>query len=734
MDLKLIRRRAGTALLVSALVLAVIGLILLVQITRSSTEFGQIYQAILLVNTLGAAVLLILIGGNLVRLFREYSAKKPGSRLKASLVGAITALVIAPMTIVYIYSMQFLNEGVDSFFDVNVEHGLGDALELSRTALDLRMRDNLERTRRLNDVLFSIADGEIYKFLTNLRLESGASELSVFAGSTRIIATSSGSDVAQIPMLPSDEMMFRLRRDKYYVGLEIDSDSDYLVRTATLLAGHSGREMRVLQAVYPLPPRMAPLATSVQQTVARYSELEFMREPLKSSYILTLSLVVLVSLLLAVSGAFFFARRVTAPVQSLIAGTQAVAAGNLDTRLPAGRHDEIGFLVDSFNDMIERLDTARSEARRSEQQVENERANLEVILARLSTGVISLERNMTIRTANESAGLLLNEEFRGLEGQSIFRLAEQNELLQQFVTACQERFEKGETEWREQIRLLVEGSGRTLVCACTELPGSFGVSDGFVIVFDDVTELLQAQRDAAWGEVARRLAHEIKNPLTPIKLSAERIRHKYLGSMSDESAQLLDRATSTIVQQVEAMRDMVNAFSEYARAPQINLSILNINELINQVADLYPAQSNQPRLLLNLSKQIPEVRVDAVRMRQVLHNLIRNSLEALEGVTNGEVTLTTKMVESSGVPRLAIVVHDNGPGFSEADQEKVFEPYVTSKSKGTGLGLAIVKKLVEEHDGDVSIDSKPAAGATVTITLPLNTDLDQDPGLKRKSA
>jgi nitrogen fixation/metabolism regulation signal transduction histidine kinase len=734
MGTRIIRRRTSNLLLLVALVLAVTGLILLGQITSSAADFGRLYQVILLVNTVGAAVLLILIGVNLVRLFREYSANEPGSRLKARMVGAITVLVVAPMAVVYFYSVQFLNEGVDSWFDVQVEQGLDDALKLSRAAIDLRMRDNLKQVRKVSDALLGVSDEDMFSYLSALRADSDASEISVFAGGSRIIATSSTTFTAEIPMLPSEEMLYRLRRDQYYVGLEPLADNAYLVRAGALLPGRSGREIRVLQALFPLSQRMGSLAGSVQQTVSRYSELSFMREPIKFSYILTLSLVVLVSLLLAVSGAFYFARRMTAPVQGLIAGTQAVAKGNFDTRLPAGRQDEIGFLVDSFNDMIERLDSARSEARHSEQQVENERANLEVILANLSTGVIALERNMTLRTANASASLLLHEEFRGQEGQSVLRLAEGNEVLQQFVTVFQQHLEKGKTEWREQINLRADSGSRILVSACTELPGSFRSPGGFVIVFDDVTELLQAQRDAAWGEVARRLAHEIKNPLTPIQLSAERIRHRYLDTMDAESAQLLDRATATIVQQVEAMRDMVNAFSEYARAPQINLTELNINQLIRQVADLYPAQRNQPRLILELDGQQPIISIDAVRIRQVLHNLIRNSLEALEETPDAEVCLSTRLIHSADAQLLEIAVQDNGPGCADADQEKVFEPYVTTKSKGTGLGLAIVKKLVDEHGGDVSFESKLGEGTRVTIVLPAAVVQGQGAGSKRKSA
>jgi nitrogen fixation/metabolism regulation signal transduction histidine kinase len=644
------------------------------------------------------------------------------------------------LAIVYSFSIQFLNEGIESWFDVEVEQGLADALELSRGALDLRMRDNLERTRSLADSLFSVPDEAMYEYLPRLRIDAGAREVTVFAGGYKIIATSSSTPTDQLPLLPTDEMLLSLRRSKFYVALEPRPDNQYLVRTAVLLSGRLGREIRIVQGLYPLGKNLGPLAGSVQQTVTRYTELAFLREPLKSGFILTLSIVVLMTFLIAVYGAFFFARRLTAPVQNLVAGTRAVAQGDLDTRLPTSERDEIGFLVDSFNDMIDQLSNARAEARRSEAQVENERAGIEAILAGLSTGVIALEKNLTIRTANQAAEVLLNQNFIGREGESIATLAQENPALRQIVDVVQGHLQQDVSEWREQVKLQLEGGNRVLVCACTSLPGSYRSRGGFVLVFDDITELLQAQRQAAWGEVARRLAHEIKNPLTPIQLSAERIRKKLLDAIDPASAELLDRATQTIVQQVEAMRDMVNAFSEYARAPAMNRTFLNINHLIIQVADLYPAQSHQPKIRLELGASLPDISVDAVRMRQVLHNLIRNALEALEDQDDAEVVLTTKAVRKKQRRYIQIMIRDNGPGLPADDREKIFEPYVTTKTKGTGLGLAIVKKLIEEHGGEVGIESEIDEGTSVKLLLPIeeigetNSSATGDTGVRRRSA
>jgi nitrogen fixation/metabolism regulation signal transduction histidine kinase len=739
-DFKIIRRQLATVLIIAALALAITGLALLTEITSNSENFGYLYPFILLINGAGAAVLLLLIGANLWRLFGDHRRNVPGARLKSRLVSIFVVLVLVPLVVVYLFAVQFLNEGIDSWFDVEIEQGLADALDLSRGALDLRMRDNLDRTRLLADSLYSVPDKDMYEYLPRLRIDAGARDLTVLAGGHRIIATSSSVPTDQLALLPSEEMLLSLRRNNYYVAMEPQPNDQFLVRTAVILPGRSGREIRILQGLYPLGARLGPLAGSVQKSVTRYAELSFLREPLKGGFILTLSIVVLIAFLLAVYGAFFFARRLTAPVQNLVAGTRAVAQGDLDTRLPTSERDEIGFLVDSFNDMIDQLSTARAEARRSETQVENERAGIEAILAGLSTGVIALEKNLTIRTANEAAEALLNQNFRGREGESIAVLAQENPGLKKIVDIVEGHLQLEEPEWREQVKLQLEGVSRVLVCACTSLPGSFRSRGGFVLVFDDITELLQAQREAAWGEVARRLAHEIKNPLTPIQLSAERIRKKLLDVIDPTSAELLDRATQTIVQQVEAMRDMVNAFSEYARAPAMNQTLLNINHLIIQVADLYPAQHNQPVVRLDLEESLPDISVDGARMRQVLHNLIRNALEALESQDDAEVVLSTKFVEKKQRRYIQIIVRDNGPGLPADSREKIFEPYVTTKAKGTGLGLAIVKKLVEEHGGEVGIESEVNEGTSVKLLLPVeelveaNNPVTREGSIRRQSA
>ncbi len=707
-------------LTVIGVLLWILALFLLARTTQDAEAFGRLYNWMFAVNAAGVLVLLVLIGANLMRLVNEHRQQVPGARLRARMVTMFVVLAVLPLFVVFYFAVQFLNRGIDNWFDVDVERGLTEALDLSRTTLDIRMREFLGRSNDLSRELSSIQEPDLGEELGGLRQESGALELTVVGQNSRIIATSSERPGQLVPEAPTDEVLLQIRQGSPFVSLDPD-ESGYVVRTAVAIPGRTPLdEQRVLQAIYPIPDRVSGLANSVQEAYAEYSELVYLRRPLLYSLTLTLTLVLLLALLTAVWGAFFSARRLVAPIQNLIAGTRAVAMGDFDTRLPLESRDEMGFLVHSFNEMITRLSEAREQARESEQTVENERAYLEVILGRLSTGVVSLGVDWRIRTANRAAGAILGVDLENCIGQRLPDVAQGHALLQQFIAVGEGHVLAGDYEWREQIVLSGEVGRRVLMCACSALPGESDDPAGFVVVFDDITALLQAQRDAAWGEVARRLAHEIKNPLTPIQLSAERVRRRFLDKMDPDDAQVLERATRTIVQQVEAMKSMVNAFSDYARAPDLHLQVLDLNRLISEVTELYRVREIDARLRLALDASAGAVEVDAGRLRQILHNLIRNALEAMEEWPDPVIQISTVSEEDDGVQQVRIVVEDNGPGFPSDAVEQVFDPYVTSKPKGTGLGLAIVKKLVEEHGGWIEAANRAEGGARVTIVLPTN--------------
>jgi len=710
----------GRALVVLWAAIGVGALLLLAKSVQNSSAFDRLQPWILLLNITGVVALTILLARKLWQLIRDYRDHVPGSRLTARTVSIFGALVVAPLLIVYLFSLDFLNRGIDSWFKVEVKQGLSDALVLSGAALNLRMKEYSARTEELARSLSgSSSPSDIQERIDAARRATSGIEIVLFGEHERIIAASIENPLETLPSRPPSDLVRQIRERRMYVSLEPQADGQYLIRTAAPLGDSGGKaDNRYVVAIYEVPPQLSALSEAVQRSYSQYGELAALREALKSGFRLTLTLVLLLAMLAAIYGAIFFAQRLVRPVQNLIAGTRAVGKGDFGTRLPLPSRDEMGFLVHSFNDMTKRLRRAHEEATRSQQAVERERERLSIILARLSTGVLAVDRTLTVRMANQAAGAILGTDLSAATGRALPELAATNVRLGQFVAAIAVRFAAGRDEWREQLELDGEAGRRTLMCACTPMPGE-GSDMSFVIVFDDITTLLQAQRDAAWGEVARRLAHEIKNPLTPIQLSAERMRRRFLASMTPTDAEILDRSTRTIVSQVEAMQQMVNAFSEYARAPEMKITRFNLNQLVTEVADLYRSQDPRATIRLDLDDNIEGIEADRGRIRQILNNLVTNALESLEGAASPTLEITSRL-ESGGDASYAVVtVCDNGPGFQRELLGRVFDPYVTSKPKGTGLGLAIVKKIVEEHGGRIDADNRPEGGARVRVVLPV---------------
>jgi PAS domain S-box-containing protein len=729
-----LRRGLVAVLAAVGVALWLAAVILMAKSVQNSAEFSALHVWILLINAAGLITLVVLIAGRILRLVRAWRERAIGSRLEARMVWMFGVLAMAPMFVLFYFSVEFINRGIDSWFHIEVRQGLADALSLSRAALDLRVRENLASTVRMAHELESqtfAGSNDLVRAVAQLRDQYGATELTLIGANSRILATSSDRSMSLQPAMPSmpsrptQDIAWQVRQQRSYANLEPVAGGGYLIRTvAAVRPMRAGGEGRLLQAIFPVEGRLSALADTVEAAYQQYAEKARLREPLKTSFRLTLIFVMLISTFAALYGAFWAARRLVKPIQALVKGTRAVAQGDLDTRLPLPSHDELGMLVHLFNDMTKRLGRTREEARQSQRAVEAERTNLAVILARLSTGVISLQADFTIRTLNQAAAGILGADMDNAIDKPMAEAAKGLPLFEQFVQATQAHLESGDAEWREQITLRSDSSRRTLMCACTTLPDESGKPAGYVVVFDDITALLQAQRDAAWGEVARRLAHEIKNPLTPIRLSAERLHHKLLPAMNPADAQVLERATHTIVQQVEAMKEMVNAFSEYARTPSMDVARFDLNQLVQEVTDLYRAQAVQRRLKVVLDPTLADVEADRGRVRQVLHNLIANAFEAVESRADASVAVTTERVRrdlgiAGSMDIAQIVIEDNGPGFAPEVLGRMFDPYVTTKPKGTGLGLAIVKKIVEEHGGRIDAENIASGGARVRIELPL---------------
>lgn len=720
---------SGVTPIAALFILLLASLGLLSDATHSSTTFGRMYTVLLIINGLAIVLLVGLITKNLYRLILAMRQGITGSRLTARLVVLFVVLSVTPVSVVYYFSLDFLKRGIDSWFDVRVENALNDALELSQASLGTRMRDLLRQTSRISSDLSMIPDDLAILSINDLREELGASELTLFSHQGRILASSNEDAAKLLPMRMDEAVQARLRQDNEYVGLVPLHETDLFIRVAvTVPSSDPVGKARHLQALFSVTGRMNTLANSVQAAFAQYRELIFLREPLKITFILTLSLVLLLTLLMAIWAAFFFARRLVQPISDLVTGTQSVAAGDYQTQLPvAGKKDELGFLVQSFNTMTRKIAMVTDEAKRSQQQLADQHAYLEVVLRHLSSGVMTLDIKHHLHTSNAAAGQILGVSLDSYEGFPLNKLAHEHPQILLFIDMINAHLDNQESEWREEMTFFNTTGRQVLLCRGSQLPATedTGEPGGYIIVFDDITNLVQAQRNAAWGEVARRLAHEIKNPLTPIQLSAERLRHKYLHKMKTEDAELLDRSTHTIVQQVETLKEMVKAFSDYARMPTLELKPTDLNSVIDEVLDLYRNEASECRFVVDYDTSTPMIEADDGRLRQLLHNLIKNSLEAMAGRKDSRLRITTRCMVKEACRFVELRISDNGPGIPEAVLIQLFEPYVTTKPKGSGLGLAIVKKIIEEHGGMIWAENNDAGGATIVIRLPV-TKQDQD--------
>jgi PAS domain S-box-containing protein len=691
-------------------------LILLEQSAENSATFSRWYPWILLANGLAAVALGVLLARQLLRLYSDFKHHVPGSRLTARTVGIMVALVIVPVLTVYLFSLGFLYRGIDSWFRIEIKQGLNDALVLSRSALELRQREQSRRTDSFARSISQIRGAQLQMLMDAERRSTEAGEIIVYGSNGRPIAVSDAPDAPGLPGPAPAEVLLQVTAGRNFVSLEPVAEGRYRITTAAPVPGRAGDpERRYVLINYDVPIALAGLADAVQRAYSQYGDLSVARQPVMAALGLTLSLVLLLTILAAIYGAIFSARRLTRPVQDLIAGTRAVGKGDFDTRLPLPSRDEMGFLVHSFNDMTKRLRRASAEAVASREAVERERERLQVILSHLSSGVMVIDSSLIVRSANQAAGAILGADLAEAAGHHLASIGAEHSRLAKFASELSERLAVGRREWREQLNLSGEPSACMLLWACTPLPDEGEIS-GLVIVFEDITALLTAQRSAAWGEVARRLAHEIKNPLTPIQLSAERLRRKLATGLDSEGTRLLERATHTIVQQVDAMKQMVDAFSEYARTPEMQVTHFNFNQLASEVAELYRLQDPGAQISLVLDPASTLIAADRGRMRQVLANLISNAMEAVAGVSEARIHIGIRPRPDS--QQLEIAISDNGPGFREEMLARAFEPYVTGKPRGTGLGLAIVKRIIEEHGGQIAVENLGSGGARITILLP----------------
>ncbi|OUR71199.1 two-component sensor histidine kinase [Methylophaga sp. 41_12_T18] len=719
MALALIRRlSSGTAPYFSLAFLLVILAYLLSAATQDSSRLNDLFIVIFGVGIASLLLLTAILGRSLYRLYLDYKNKREGSRLTLRLVSLFVLLILGSTTVVYGFSTHFLHRGINSWFDVKIEQALDDSLELSRAAFGIRMRTLLRQTRLMAGVLSELPDNDINHNLRELTQLSGAIEVSVWTMEGQLVTSSVETPAIIVPNKPNDAIFRQLQQQEDYIGLDPSDDGKLQLRAAVLIPKQAFlNQQRLLHVLFPVNERLSSLGKTVQEAYTDYKELNYLRKPLITIFTLTLSLIVLLTLLTSIWFAIWISRRIVKPLQELSEGTQAIAAGNYNQQFTASGHDEIGFLVRSFNQMTQRLTQARNASQRSHRLLEQQTNYLTTVLGSLSSGVITIDNKHFLRTANVASSQILGFNLQQRLESPLAKIGSQSASLKAFINLI-EQHTKSDTSWQQQLDLLQQTGPQTLMCRGTSLPND----EGWVIVFDDITSLLQAQRNAAWGEVAQRLAHEIKNPLTPIQLSAERLQYKYLPLLADDQSETLIKLTDTIVHQVEAMKEMVNDFSDYARSPGLQLACYDIGTLLREVLTLYQSNPNHQFTLLNSQDNIM-VEIDSNRFRQVLHNLLKNSIEASEekGLAV-DIVLSYHPVRHHQQQWLEITIDDHGPGIPVNMVNKLFEPYVTNKIKGTGLGLAIVKKIIDEHGGKVWAKNLESNGASIIMRLPLEED------------
>jgi nitrogen fixation/metabolism regulation signal transduction histidine kinase len=698
--------------LVLVVALAAVTLFLLATATANTTLFAQRYPTLLALNGAVAFALALLVAYQLYILRRKLRSRVFGSKLTLRLVVLFALIGILPGALIYGVSVQFLAKSIESWFEVRIDKALEGGLNLGRNALDGMLKDLTAKADSMALALAVRPGAEHLALLNTLRQQAGVQEAALYTQRGKLIAFSGNDRAGIAPDAPGPAALRKLRLQQTYAAIEaIPERGLYLRVIAPVNVVSLTDEGRALQLMQPVPEEIGREAETVQTGYREYQELLLSRRGLKRLYGITLTLTLFLALLSALAASFLLSERLSAPLNVLVEGTRAVAQGDFSQRAAEPGRDELGMLMRSFNSMTVQLAEARSQAEHKEMELAHAKAQLESILVNLSAGVLAFDEELQLRSANRSAHHILRLDCAPLVGRKLGAWDELDASLAPFSDVLRSAFNTPElNEWEQQVERDAKDGTQVLLVRGSRLPP--GAETGYVVVFDDVTHLLQAQRDAAWAEVARRLAHEIKNPLTPIQLSAERVELKLAPKLPRGDAEMLTRSTRTIVNQVAALKRMVDAFSQYARTPEPSMHELDLNALVREILTLYESISSSMRV--ELAHELPAIVGDAAQLRQVVHNLLQNAQDALVGAAEPRIVVHSEV--AGNVVRLSVT--DNGPGFPEHLMKRAFEPYVTTKPKGTGLGLVIVKKIVEEHGGEVTIANVAPQGARVTISLP----------------
>jgi len=713
-------KQYGWITLISSVLM--LSLVIMSQILQNASSFADTYSSLLFFTLAGIGVVLFVLFKALWTLRTQYKKKIPGIKITIRLTLASTLMIGIPTAIIFYFSLTFIQQGINQWFDVKTETALENASALVRLSLDNSTRDRLKLTQAIVEEKGRLLASSPAIEVNRLRMLLDAQEVALYHSNQQLIAFSSQEETTIFPEAPGDNLFQQIRQNKTYAAVETRPGltlDDQFIRVIIPFSDFDVSGSYALQVIFLIPQSMTALAESVASASAQYQELSYLKGPLITSFTLILSMVLLLTLVTAVLFTIQAVQNFTTPIRTLARGTRAVSKGDYSVKMPIKENDEFGDLTQSFNDMIQRIAQARNEIKLGHQQTEVQKLYLQAIIKNLTSGVLTLDMNLRIRTSNDVANTIFNVEFSNYIGQHFEHLLYRDDNLPQlveFFTKISSLLKQSEKPWHLQYEFASQYGQKILMIHGSTLPSMDKKIGGYVIVIDDITELVQAQLNAAWSDVARRLAHEIKNPLTPIQLSAERLQFKLDPTLDGQDKALLNRMTHTIIEQVTTMKTLVQAFSDYANTPEVLLEESNINQLITDIAAMYQDPTAKWQLTLDLMENCPMVLADKSRLRQLFHNLIKNAIEATENTIVPKIKMSTFCNDQE---QFVIQIQDNGPGIAEEAQNWIFEPYATDKPKGSGLGLAIVRKIVDEHHGQISLNSTPDTDTCFIIKFPI---------------
>ena len=701
---------------------AVIGLGFLILLAQSLSNTDLVsndtFIVLLVISIAFVVCLFLLIIFQVFKLLQSVRKEITGSKLTLRLVISFGLMVLIPVSIVYLVSVNFLTKSIESWFDVRVESALEGGLNLGQKTMDILI-DDIELKGK--SIAYAIANKPYEKredILIDLREKFSISSAVLYKSDGSISAISESNPTIKSSTISLEDI--RRVQNGYFGRIEETKNKNLLLKAFIPIFYNEKNQTidligseEILMLSQPVPESISNMAISVESVFEEYQQLRYSRNSLKIIYTLTLTIVLMLAILTSVAISFVLSRRFTRPLSLLSEATNQIAKGNYKKIIPEVGKDELGTLVKSFNSMTYQLDTATKNSKKNRKRLEEAREFLDATLTNLATSIVVIDKNINIKLYNKSAAKLLNFKLSNMVGKNLKNAIKDIQKFQTVITFIEDSLgKKNKTiDISKEIVLGSQDDEKTLILKLSALRESSGIS--YIVVLEDISTVAKAQRQIAWGEIARRLAHEIKNPLTPIQLSAERVQNKIINKLNEADKELLNKSTNTIIKQVDALKLMVNEFAEYSRTPSIVRKKINITELIDEIIYLYSDQNIE--IKKNYPKKIKEIKIDENKFRQVLINIFDNSKAATENIKNPKIIITVKYNKNF----IMLKFEDNGIGIPTEIIDNIYEPYVTSKKTGTGLGLAIVNKIIEEHSGDIEIKNSKPNGVSILITLPL---------------